>query len=63
MEEVLILHTLSLSNRNAGGSSRIVIMEPWGREFVLDMDKELEVPPGPVRQTGPFAWWRPINAR
>ena len=26
-------HTLSLSIRNAGGSSRIVILEPWGREF------------------------------
>ena len=36
-------HTLSLSIRNAGGSSRIVIMEPWGREFALDVDEELEV--------------------
>ena len=36
-------HTLSLSIRNAGGSSRIVVMEPWGREFALDVDEELEV--------------------
>jgi hypothetical protein len=36
-------HTLSLSIRNAGGRSRIVIMEPWGREFALDVDEELVV--------------------
>jgi hypothetical protein len=42
-------HTLSLSIQNAGGRSRSVILEPWGREFALDADEKLEVNarPGP----------------
>jgi hypothetical protein len=36
-------HTLSLSIRNSCGRSRIVILEPWGREFALDVNEELEV--------------------
>jgi hypothetical protein len=42
-------HTLSLSIQNAGGGSRIVILEPWGREFALDADEKLEITarPGP----------------
>src|SRR5262249_6121554 len=36
-------HTLSLSIRNASGGSRIVVIEPWGREFALDVGEKLEV--------------------
>ena len=42
-------HTFSLSIQNAGGSSRIVILEPWGRDFALDAGERLEITarPGP----------------
>src|SRR5690242_13278799 len=36
-------HSLSLSIRNAGRNSRTVILEPWGREFALDVDEKLEI--------------------
>ncbi len=35
--------TLSLSIHNATSGSRIVMLEPWGREFVLAVDEKLEV--------------------
>jgi hypothetical protein len=40
---------LSLSIQNAGTSPRVVILEPWGWEFTLDVDEKLEVTaqPGP----------------
>jgi hypothetical protein len=42
-------HALSLSIQNAGGGSRIVILEPWGRDFALGVGEKLEVTarPGP----------------
>jgi hypothetical protein len=42
-------HTLNLTIQNAGGSSRVVIIEPWGRDFTLDVGEKLEVTarPGP----------------
>jgi hypothetical protein len=36
-------YTLSLSVQNAATSSRMVILEPWGREFDLDVGEKLEV--------------------
>jgi hypothetical protein len=41
--------TLSLTIQNAGGGTRIVIIEPWGRDFALGVDEKLEVTarPGP----------------
>ena len=36
-------HTLRLSIRNASVRLRIVRLEPWGREFLLPLDKKLEV--------------------
>jgi hypothetical protein len=35
--------TLSLSIQNAGEGTRIVIIEPWGRDFALEVDEKLEV--------------------
>jgi hypothetical protein len=35
--------TLSLSIQNAGTRLRIVMLEPWGREFLLRLDEKLEV--------------------
>src|SRR5436309_3436888 len=34
---------LSLSIQNASGRLRIVMLEPWGREFLLTVDEKLEV--------------------
>jgi hypothetical protein len=36
-------HTLSLSIRNVSVRLRIVMVEPWGREFLLTLDEKLEV--------------------
>jgi hypothetical protein len=36
-------HAARLSIHNATSRSRIVMLEPWGREFVLDVDEKLEV--------------------
>jgi hypothetical protein len=41
--------TLSLSIQNAGGGTRLVIIEPWGRDFALEVDEKLEV----TARTGP----------
>jgi hypothetical protein len=43
-------HALSLSVHNATSSSRIVMLEPWGREFILAVDEKLEIVarPGPI---------------
>jgi len=35
--------TLSLSIQNASVRLRIVMLEPWGREFLLTVDEKLEV--------------------
>jgi hypothetical protein len=35
--------TLSLSIQNASARLRIVILEPWGREFLLTIGEKLEV--------------------
>ncbi len=35
--------TLSLSIQNAGTRLRIVLLEPWGREFLLRSEEKLEV--------------------
>jgi hypothetical protein len=42
-------HALSLSVHNATSGSRTVMLEPWGREFVLAVDEKLEIAawPGP----------------
>jgi hypothetical protein len=36
-------HTLSLSVQNASVRLRIVMLEPWGREFLLGADEKLEI--------------------
>jgi hypothetical protein len=35
--------TLSLSIQNASVKLRIVMLEPWGREFLLTVDEKLEI--------------------
>jgi hypothetical protein len=35
--------TMSLSIQNASAKLRIVMLEPWGREFLLTVDDKLEV--------------------
>ncbi len=42
-------HALSLSIHNATARSRNVMVEPWGREFVLAVDEKLQIDawPGP----------------
>jgi hypothetical protein len=35
--------TLSLSIQNAGARLRIVMLEPWGREYLLRLEEKLEI--------------------
>ena len=36
-------HALSLSIQNASARLRIVMLEPWGREFLLRVEEKLEI--------------------
>jgi hypothetical protein len=42
-EEETIGYTLRLSVQNATPRLRIVVFEPWGREFLLTLNEKLEV--------------------
>ncbi len=54
---------LSMSIHNATQRSRVVLMEPWGLEFLLVLNEKLEI----TARSGPgaraCAWWRPIIGR